>query len=248
MADKEDDMPDTVRTDDLAVTNQRVNTLERSVRELGEDQHRMGKELASQISGVSTTLATKLEGVVGQLNERNKIQWPALSVLLGFIVAVGGLVYWPIKDNQTRFESHLLRIAENSVSQKELDQRFSTTAARRDDWQRASEERYAANKAAIDSMREAMVPRWMHDEKWRVADRDNQELRTEIQNAQKMIVPRAEVDEKWRSTDNKFADLQRQIDKQEKMYGETYGLRDIINRLIRKQDDLEDRVRKTDRP
>lgn len=201
-----------VKRDDLAVTNQRVNTLERSVRDLSEDQARMGRDLSQKISNVATNLTAELKGVTGQLTERSKVPWQALGVMLAFVTAIGGLVYWPIKDSQSRFENQLLRIAETTMTSKEFNERWATGSARRDDWQRASEDRSKANREMIEKLRES-------------------------------VVPRAEHEEKWRGADNKFGDLQRQIDKQERAFGDTYSLKDVLQRMQRRQDELESELR-----
>lgn len=201
-----------VKRDDLAVTNQRVNTLERSVRDLSEDQARMGRDLSQKISNVATNLTAELKGVTGQLTERSKVPWQALGVMLTFVTAIGGLVYWPIKDSQSRFENQLLRIAETTMTSKEFNERWATGSARRDDWQRASEDRSKANREMIEKLRES-------------------------------VVPRAEHEEKWRGADNKFGDLQRQIDKQERAFGDTYSLKDVLQRMQRRQDELESELR-----
>ena len=237
-------MPDgVVKTDDLAVTNQRVNTLERSVRDLSEDQARMGRDLSQQISNVATNLTAELKGVTGQLTERSKVPWQALGVMLAFVTAIGGLVYWPIKDSQSRFENQLLRIAENSITSKEFNERWATGTARRDDWQRASEDRSRVNRELIDKLRESQVPRAEHEEKWRANDGRLSQLSVDLNKVAEKVVPRPEMDEKWRSTDVRFADLQRQIDKQERAFGDTYSLKDVLQRMQRRQDELESELR-----
>jgi hypothetical protein len=183
---EDEDVPDnTVKTDDLAVTNQRVNTLERSVRDLSEDLNRTSRDLSTQIGNVATNLMAELKGVTGQLSERSKIPWQALGVMLTFVTVIGGLVYWPIKDSQARLETQLLRIAEGAVSQKEFNERWATGAARRDDWQRASEDRSRDNRNLIEKLRDAVVPRSEHEEKWRGADNKFADLQRQLDKQEK---------------------------------------------------------------
>jgi hypothetical protein len=60
-------------------------------------------------------------------------------------------------------------------------------------------------------MRETVVPRAEHVDRWRRADEDLARLEAAIHRNQDRIVPRGEHEEKWRGHDRLLVDLQRQV-------------------------------------
>jgi hypothetical protein len=93
-----------------------------------------------------------------------------LAVMLGFITTIGGLVWYPVQSNQQRIEAAILRMSDVAVTKPELDLRLLATGQRRDDFQRTSEQRDNEANAKIEQLRDKIVPRGEHEEKWRSAD------------------------------------------------------------------------------
>jgi len=72
----------------------------------------------------------------------------AIAVALSFCTIVGGLVYWPIKEDHTGVKASILFITERMVTQKELEWR---TALGVEDRQRT--------EAAAKDIRKPRTPR-----------------------------------------------------------------------------------------
>jgi hypothetical protein len=89
------------------------------------------------------------------------------------------------------------------------------------------------------ALREAIVPRSEHVERWRRTDEDLKALEADIRRNQDKIVPRGEHEEKWRSNERQLADLQRQLDEIKKLYVETYSAKDALAGLGRRLERLE---------
>lgn len=61
-------------------------------------------------------------------------------------------------------------------------------------------------------LRDAMVPRSEHADRWRRTEDELKALDAAILRNADRIVPRGELEEKWRSNDRLLGDLQRQLD------------------------------------
>ncbi|SES38216.1 hypothetical protein [Rhizobium sp. NFR03] len=88
---------------------------------------------------------------------------------LSFCTIVGGLVYWPIKDDTSSVKSSIRLITERVVTQKELEWRTN----------RGIEDR-SRMEGAIKDIRDGLVPRAEHERVWRNTDQ-------QLASAQKQI-------------------------------------------------------------
>ena len=86
--------------------------------------------LEARVEGIVGTLDKVVSAVSGlgeKLDKKGQtpwaVIWSALSVMLAFIVAIGGLAYWPIKDGQADIKASLL------LMQERADKRFETIGA-----------------------------------------------------------------------------------------------------------------------
>ncbi len=169
----------------LDVTNNRVSTLETSVRDLASSQAQLGIRLSAEISAVSNALSAKLESLTGQFADRSKIPWPALGVMLAFITTVGGLVWYPVKDRQDALQAAVLKIADSAVSKSDLEYRLSVSGQRRDDFQRQSEYRDKELDRQVEQIRDRIVPRSEHEEKWRGSDQRFSDLQRQVDDVKR---------------------------------------------------------------
>lgn len=163
----------------LSVANTRIDNLSASVQGLQRGQEQLASDFSAQLSKVATELAAEIKSVATSLQERSKIPWQALGVMLTFLSIIGGLVYWPINEGQKRLEAILIKMDEVKVSKAEFNSVISNAAQRRDDAQRAGEERDRESRAAIEKLRGEIVSRGEHAEKWagtqqRFADQQRQ--------------------------------------------------------------------------
>lgn len=163
----------------LGITNQRVSALEDGMKTLQLGQDRLARDFSAQLQTTATELASEVKSLATSLQERSKIPWQALGVMLTSLTVIGGLVYWPVNENQKRLESILIKMDESKISKAEFNSVISNAAQRRDDAQRAGEERDRETRAQIEKMRGEIVSRGEHAEKWagtqqRFADQQRQ--------------------------------------------------------------------------
>ncbi|KAB7788073.1 hypothetical protein [Methylorubrum populi] len=175
----------------LDVTNNRVSTLEKSVGELASSQERLGLRLSSEITNVATSLSGEIRTLAGQFADRSKIPWPALGVMLAFITTIGGLVWYPVKDKQDKVDAAIQRladttadklekVADNAVTKSDLEYRLTVSGARRDEFQRQSEARDTKLENVVEQIRDKIVPRGEHEEKWRGNDQRFVDMQRQI--------------------------------------------------------------------
>lgn len=214
------------RSLDMGAISERLHSNEVNLQRLGEDTNRQIRDLATATTAQINSLATATQAQTNQLGqqiskldsslqERGKIQWPAFSLLLGAIIAIAGLAYWPINDSLKRLEvvqkddraammGALAKVVDTTPSSREI----VATGARRDDWQRYAEERF-------------------------------KNVEKEANEQQKAIVPRGEHEEKWRSVEQRFADHQRQLDAIKADFSGLYRPRDALESIQRRLEQLE---------
>lgn len=183
-------MPNGASRDDrfqtsLDVTNNRVSTLETSVRDLASSQAQLGIRLSAEINAVSNALSAELKGLAGQFADRSKIPWPALGVMLAFITTVGGLVWYPVKDRQDALQTAVLKLAENAVSRNDFEYRLRLSGERRDDFQRMAEVRDKDMEAKVEQLRDRIVPRGEHEEKWRGSDQRFADVQRQVDDVKR---------------------------------------------------------------
>ena len=142
-----------------------------------KDLQDLGASIQQQFSGISATITA----LSTKLDERAKIPWPALGVMLTFLTIIGGLVWWPVREGQARTEAALLEqsriladIAKEKVSVREADARGGRTQS---DIARLRED--------VQSVERVVVPRGEMEEKWRSTDRDNTALQRQIDDLKK---------------------------------------------------------------
>ena len=122
---------------------------------LSERVEGQGRDIVDLRSNMNTGFRN-LEGSLKQLSDQltgsSKTQWPviwsAIGVSFAVLSAVGVLAYRPVLASQDRIEMALVRVAESTVSQKEMDWRTA----------RSMEDR-ARTDATIATIRETQVPR-----------------------------------------------------------------------------------------
>lgn len=150
---------------------------------LSERVENQGKDIIDLRSNMNTgfqTVQATLSALSNELRSNSRTQWPAiwaaLSVGVAILTGLGFMALQPIKENTTRLETALVRVAETAVSQKEMEWRTT----------RGSEDRLRSD-AMIKELREEQVPRKELDRVWTAYDQriaDHQRQLDEIKQAQ----------------------------------------------------------------
>jgi hypothetical protein len=61
-------------------------------------------ELANQMARDRAHSDAQFSALHTTISERSKIRWPALGFMLSEIVVIGGMAYWPIRENQSELK------------------------------------------------------------------------------------------------------------------------------------------------
>ncbi|MDW9447220.1 hypothetical protein GOA58_05900 [Sinorhizobium meliloti] len=159
---------------------------------LSERVENQGKDIIDLRSNMNTGFQgvnANLAALSNELRSNSKTQWPAiwaaLSVGVAILTGLGFMALQPIKDNTLRLENAILRVAETTVSQKEMEWRT----------QRASEDRLR-QEMALKDLREAQVPRAELDRVWQSYDQrflDHQRQIDEMKTAQGSIYGQRDI-------------------------------------------------------
>jgi C-terminal processing protease CtpA/Prc len=164
--------PDVNRIYQDALTAQlgeRVTNLNRRQSDLETEMRSGFKQIESSMSSMSTEMRSAVSALSSNIAERNKPQWQAIAVALSFCTIVGGLVYWPIKDDTSGVKASILLITERMVTQKELEWR---TARGVEDRQRT--------EASVKDIRESLVPRAEHERVWQNYTNKDEDLQRQV--------------------------------------------------------------------
>ncbi|NSY17283.1 hypothetical protein [Neorhizobium sp. AL 9.2.2] len=164
--------PDVNRIYQDAMTAQlgeRVTNLNRRQSDLETEMRSGFKQIESSMSSMSTEMRSAVSALSSNIAERNKPQWQAIAVALSFCTIVGGLVYWPIKEDNSGVKASILLITERMVTQKELEWR---TARGVEDRQRT--------EASVKEIRESLVPRAEHERVWQNYTNKDEDLQRQV--------------------------------------------------------------------
>jgi hypothetical protein len=163
-----------------AALGERVSNQGRRLLDIETEMRAGFRSMESHIDRLATDTRKALENVTSNLAERNRPQWQALSVIMGFAVVLGGLAYWPIREATTDLKTSVATLAAVAVTREELDWRSARTAEDR-----------ARTEGAISDLRSTMLPRneWMERNASR--DHDIENIRTaqmrDVENLQRQI-------------------------------------------------------------
>lgn len=129
-----------------------------------QSRHDIGA-LEQRVYGVEQSLqaiSQQIGALGSKIEERAKIPWPALGVMLSFLTIVGGLVWYPVKGDLGRLETAMIKIVDSVPTNREIE----ASSKRRDDWQRQVEERFSRVETKQEVDKKEIVPRGEHQEKW----------------------------------------------------------------------------------
>lgn len=170
--------------------------------------------LSSQISGLSQQIAAS-----------GKTNWSVIigfgGIALSFMIAIGGMAYWPIREAQADLKTTVAELSKGSALA--LAESNKTIAA-------------LANQTAMQfsAVGDKFVTIRELDARGNRTRQDVDRLNTDM-NALDLNMRRA--------MEQGDANLQRQIDDQKKAFGDTFSLRDALQNMQRRIDWLEGRSR-----
>ncbi|MBP0438404.1 hypothetical protein [Tianweitania sediminis] len=152
-----------------AQLGERVTNLGRRQSDLETEMRSGFRQMETSITSFTNETRSSIAALSTTLAERNKPQWQALSVMLAAIIAIGGLVYWPIREGQTRIDATLSRLGETVVTREEMTWRSQRTAEDR-----------ARMEGAVADLRTSMVHRNEWSERNLSRDHEIADIRSSI--------------------------------------------------------------------
>ncbi len=143
---------------------------------LSERVEGQGRDIVDLRSNMNTgfrNIEGSLKQLSDQLSGNSRTQWPviwsAIGVSFAVLAAVGALAYRPVLSNQDRLDAALVKLADTSVSQKEMEWRTA----------RGQEDR-ARNEKAVAELRSEQVPRAEHVRTWASYDQRLADIQRQI--------------------------------------------------------------------
>lgn len=139
--------------------------------------------LEQGVAGISSQIGA----LSSKLDERGRTQWGVLAsiagVVLTFVIALGGLAYWPIQAQQQDAKLVLARVVEilqglpeRFVTIRELDARAGRT--------QSDLTRLAADLRQIENV---TVPRGEHAERWRALEASDAALQKQVDDLKRQF-------------------------------------------------------------
>jgi hypothetical protein len=131
---------------------------------------RLGQIEQAMNRGFSAVEAS-LSSLSTEFRTSGKPQWQAFSLLafcvVTFLGGIGTLVWLPVKGDIGDLKMMVAEQNRAFVTKSDMEYRLQVSGQRRDDFQRASEQRDADTMKQVEFVREKIVPRGEHEEKWR---------------------------------------------------------------------------------
>lgn len=180
--------------DDMATQNGDTFDPRAQWARLSERVENQGKDIIDLRSNMNTGFQNVQSAITSLTNEfrgSTKTQWPviwsAIGVALSFAVIVGGMAYWPIRENTSDLKVAVIELAKQT-NESIKDLAASTVSRQEMDWRaaRGAEDR-ARTEKAIDAITTDLVPRGEHERVWQNYDQrfmDQQRQIDEVKAAQ----------------------------------------------------------------
>jgi hypothetical protein len=201
------------------------------------------RNIEGQVTDLKSSLSSQISAISAKMDERSKPQWQllvsAIGVMMTILVALGALIYLPIKNDQAKTEFEINKLREQTVSRTEY-------ATRHDSLIGAVERIAKAHEALRDTTmtRNEIDQRFMtygqrRDDFQKNTDARLDRLQRDIDTGNSTLVPRGEHERVWKGYDDRDKDLQRQLDEVKKSYENVFSLRDALQTMQKRIDSLE---------
>ena len=140
--------------------------------------------LVAEFAGFRDSVTRALDALWAKLDDRGRTpwghMWSAMGVLLAVLTTVGGLALLPMGDGQAKLEAAIEKFSDHVVTEKEFATFIGNTKDRRDDAQRANEDRFRRAEADLDRLQSAIVPRGEHEQRWNSQGQRDGEIQRQV--------------------------------------------------------------------
>lgn len=174
---------------------------------LSERVENQGKDIIDLRSNMNTGFQgvnANLAALSNELRSNSRTQWPAiwaaLSVGVAILTGLGFMALQPIKENTLRLENAIVRVAETSVSQKEMEWRSA----------RGAEDR-KRSEDAMNDIRSSTVSRNEWSERNHARDNQITEISRRIDELRQDVGSQYTTRDVLLSTQSEVKDLRNQL-------------------------------------
>jgi hypothetical protein len=201
------------------------------------------RNIEGQVTDLKSSLSSQIASIAAKMDERSKPQWQlmvsAIGVMMTILIALGSLVYMPIRADQMKNDQEILKIRDQLVPRTEHDSRQLQITAMNEKMANAISRlnETSTTKMDIDDRLKAYGAR--RDDFQKATDDRIARIVKDIDEINKAIVPRGEHDKIWRGFEQRDADLQRQLDETKRAYTDTFSLRDALQLIQKRIDAIE---------
>jgi hypothetical protein len=91
----------------VAQVRQQVLGLEQGHAELRQDLHGVEQKMDRGFAAVDLKIAAGFQAVSTKLDEKTTPQWQAYGVIASVLIAIGGALFWPIREQTTKTDMRL---------------------------------------------------------------------------------------------------------------------------------------------
>lgn len=163
---------------DTGILRERVYNLERNVLNTQGELHEIRavmatgedvRQLQTNISAIASEMKAAISSISSEMRQSGKPQWQAISVVLTFCLAIGALVYWPIREKQSDQHDRIASIERSFVPER-VHQR---------EWQ-ARDEAIKDLRLRTEKNQEALVRTDVFSQATQILQRQVDEIRRDV--------------------------------------------------------------------
>lgn len=163
---------------DTGILRERVYNLERNVLNTQGEIHEIRavmatgedvRQLQSNLAAIAAKMESAIAGISSEMRQHGKPQWPAISFALAFAVAIGALVYWPIREKQSD-QNDRMSLLERTYVPREVHTR---------EWQ-TRDDALKELRARTEKNQDSLTPREIFNQTTQSLQRQIEEIRKDV--------------------------------------------------------------------
>jgi hypothetical protein len=201
------------------------------------------RNIEGQVTDLKSSLSSQISAISAKMDERSKPQWQllvsAIGVMMTILVALGALIYLPIKNDQAKTEFEINKLREQTVSRTEYTTRQDTILSAVERIAKGTEQLRDTTMSRNEIDQRFITYGQRRDDTQKHTEARLDRLQRDIDSGISAVVPRGEHERVWHSYDDRDKDLQRQLDEIKKSYENVFSLRDALQAMQKRIDSLE---------
>jgi hypothetical protein len=201
------------------------------------------RNIEGQVTDLKSSLSSQISAISAKMDERSKPQWQllvsAIGVMMTILVALGALIYLPIKNDQAKTEFEINKLREQTVSRTEYTTRQDTILSAVERIAKGTEQLRDSTMSRNEIDQRFLTYGQRRDDFQKNTDARLERLQHDIDLGNAGLVPRGEHERVWKGYDDRDKDLQRQLDEVKKSYENVFSLRDALQAMQKRIDSLE---------